>query len=52
MIKLFNFICPFFVAVAFLPPADILLEHSGIQKNDVSSGLLLRLNVKTSGIKN
>lgn len=51
MIKLFNFICPFPVAVVFLPPAVILLEHIGIQKNYVSSRLLLCLNIKTSGIK-
>lgn len=52
MIKLFNFTRPSSVAVAFLPPAVILLAHSGIQKNYVSSRLLLCLNIKTSGIKN
>lgn len=52
MIKLFNFISPFPVAIAFLPPVVILLEHTGIQKNYVSSRLLLCLNIKTSGIKN
>lgn len=52
MLKLFNFISPFPVAVAFLPPVVILLEDTGIQKNYVSSRLLLFLNIKTSGIKN
>lgn len=52
MIKLFNFICPLSVAAAILPPAVILLAHSGIQKNYVSSRLLLCLNIKTSGTKN
>lgn len=52
MIKLFNFISPFPIAIAFLPPVVSLLEHTGIQKNYISSRLLLCLNSKTSGIKN